>query len=63
VFLQQGSIINPRRKTSLGVHNLGLGRLLLLDLWKARLAIREEKEKSVAKARLFPSSVAEKFLF
>jgi hypothetical protein len=39
---------------ALGVDNLGLGRLLLLDLWKVRLAIREEKEKSVAKARLFP---------
>jgi len=44
---------NPRRKTVVGADNLGLGHLLLLDFWKVRLAIGEEKKKSVAKARLF----------
>jgi hypothetical protein len=34
---------NPRRKTTLGVDNLGLGRLLLLDFWKVRLAQGEEE--------------------
>jgi hypothetical protein len=64
VLLQQGSITNPRRKTTLGVDNLGLGRLLLLDFWKVRLAQGEEEMKSVAMARLFlPSSMAENFSF
>jgi hypothetical protein len=44
-----------------GVDNLGLGRLILLDLWKVRLDQGEE-EMSVAMARLFlPSSMAGNF--
>ena len=34
---------NPKRKMTLGVDNLGLGHLLLLDFWKVRLAQGEEE--------------------
>jgi hypothetical protein len=37
---------NPRRKTALSVDNLGLGRLLLLELKQVRLA-KGEEEKGV----------------
>jgi hypothetical protein len=36
---------NPRRKTTLSVDNLGLGRLLLLELWKVQLAYEEGKNE------------------
>jgi hypothetical protein len=37
---------NPRRKMALSVDNLGLGRLLLLELKQVRLA-KGEEEKGV----------------
>jgi hypothetical protein len=44
-------------KSAQSVENLGLRHLLLLSLSKVRLAKNEERNESVATARLFNSSI------
>jgi hypothetical protein len=54
---------NPKRKTALGVDNLGLGRPLPLEA-KGMASLREEDKKSVAMARpSSSSSMAKRFFY